>query len=118
MSTVMQRKSLKNRAVETDLSYVLVAYKSKNGSWRGFVQPYDITIEADSKGKAIESLREMVESYEEGLKKYSYPPHLSIKHLSNEEDNEVFNQLALKSISEKGKLEKANFYAEAKTVSA
>ena len=114
----MRSKSLKNKVGEADVSAVLVVYKAKNGSWRGFAQPYDITTEAPSKTKALAALREMVEIYEEGLKKYSYPAHLTTKHLSDSEDLEKFNQLALDYISKKGSVGGVGYYAEAKTISS
>lgn len=113
----MRQKSLRNKASGT-LSAVFVVYKAKNGAWRGFVQPYAITTEASTKAKALVALKEMAEVYEEGLKKYSYPEHLLTKHLSDPEDADKFNQLALDSIAQKGKVENADYYAETKTVSS
>ncbi len=117
MSTVVQ-KSLRNKASEATLASIIVVYKAKSGSWRGFVQPYDVTTEAPTKAKALKALREMAEVYEDGLKKYDYPMHLASKHLSDPEDNEVFNNLALRSIAKKGKITGSNYYVEAKTISA
>ena len=82
---------------EVDFSCVLYVYKSKNGSWRGFAHPYDVTIEAPTKTKTLSALREMVAEYEEGLIKYDYPAHLTTRPLSDTEDNERFNTLAFDS---------------------
>lgn len=114
----MQQKGIKTTSKEAQLCAVFVVYKAKSGAWRGFVQPYDITTEAPTKAKALLALKEMAEVYEEGLKKYSYPAHLLTKHLSFPEDVDKFNKLALDSIALKGKVEGADYYAEAKTISS
>ncbi len=70
---------------------ILVVYKSGTDGWRGFCAPYDVTCNASTKRKAMQTLEELVELYQDGLKKYHYPKHLSIKSLSNREDAKVFN---------------------------
>lgn len=101
-----------------DFSSFIIAYKTKSNSWRGFVMPYAVTYEASSRKKVVDVLREMVESYEEGLKKYNYPEHLKKVPLSEEEDREIWvkhgediihNLLAKKSVFETN-----NYYGEAK----
>lgn len=101
---------------EVDFSYIVYVYQSKNGSWRGFVHPYDVTIEADSKEEALEALKEMAEVYKEGLEKHGNPKHLALKPLSDPEDNERFQKLALDVIADKHQITGTDFYAE--TVSA
>lgn len=101
-----------------DSSCILYVYRSKNGAWRGFAHPYDVTIEASTKTKALSALKEMVEEYEAGLKKYDYPPHLAKRHLSDAEDNERFNALAVGAIVRQKRVRGADYYAEAKAVPA
>jgi hypothetical protein len=98
---------------ELDCSSVLIAYPSKNGKWRGFVQPYDITFEADSKTKVVKALKDMAETYEDMLKEYDYPEHLRSKPFSNEEDSSVFTKIAVEALTERGKFDGKGFYAEA-----
>lgn len=71
---------------------VFVVYKDNN-SWRGFCSPYDVTCEAESKKEAIKRLEKLVKLYEEGLEKYGYPKHLSIRLLSNSKDRIVFTEV-------------------------
>ncbi len=103
---------------QLNCSSISVVYKSKNGTYRGFVQPYDITYEADTQEKVLEVLKEMIIEYEEGLKKYEYPSHLSQVPLSDEEDKEKFNNISphlLKNLLKKiYKIVTPNYYAEAK----
>lgn len=103
---------------EVNCSSILVVYKSKEGTWRGFAHPFNVTIEADTKTKATLVLNEKVEAYCEGLKKYDYPDHLANRHLSNEEDNAKFNEIALESLIDQGHIDKADLYAETKTISS
>lgn len=103
---------------EVNCSCVIVTYKSKNGTWRGFVHPYNITTESDTKAQALTALREMVDMYEEGLRKYDHPNHLANKHLTDEEDNQMFNKLAIESIINQGSVTGKDYYAETKTVPA
>lgn len=102
---------------EVDCSCVMIVYKSKGGTWRGFAHPYDVTIEADSESEALNALKDMVTSYEEGLKKYNFPSHLAQKHLQDEEDNEVFNKIVLNTVFENGSVKGHNYYAETKLCS-
>lgn len=78
---------------------VLVIYKSeKSKNWRGFCSPYDVSCEAKTLEEAKSKLAGLVNLYEEGLKKYGYPEHLSILPLSEKQDIKVFkmviNQMA------------------------
>lgn len=79
---------------------ILAVYKTDQGDWRGFCAPYDVTCNAPSKEKAMKSIEKMVALYEEGLKQYNYPKHLSVKKLSNRKDQKVFNVI-IKDISQK-----------------
>ena len=110
----------KNKATATklDCSSVSVVYKSKNGLYRGFVQPYDITYEASTQKKVLDVLNEMIGEYEDGLKKYDYPSHLCTVPLSDMEDREKLNEIApslfSKLLSKKYKIITPNYYAEAR----
>ncbi|MDR3548074.1 MAG: hypothetical protein P4M11_07415 [Candidatus Pacebacteria bacterium] len=98
---------------ELDCSSVIVVYSSKNGSWRGFVRPYDITIETETRNQAIEALKDMLETYRNMLKKYNYPEHLQTKPFSDDEDRSFFDKIALEALVGKGKVNTKSFYAEA-----
>lgn len=69
---------------------ILVVYKTKESNWRGFCNPYDVTCEAKNKEVAMNRLEKLVKLYEEGLEKYGYPRHLSLRYLSDEDDKKVF----------------------------
>lgn len=72
---------------------VLVVYKSKQSHWRGFCTPYDVTCNAETREEAMARLEALVRLYEEGLEKYSYPKHLSIKPITHVEDRQVFRRV-------------------------
>lgn len=78
---------------------VLVAYKSKDKSWRGFCFPYDVSCNAKTKNEAFKKLDTLVRLYEEGLEKYNYPQHLSVRRLTDNEDIEIFKKVSGKIIS-------------------
>lgn len=78
---------------------ILAVYKSKESFWRGFCAPYDVTCNASTKEQAMKQIEELVELYEDGLKQYDYPKHLSIKPLTDPEDQRVF-QAIIELISE------------------
>lgn len=84
-----------SRTEEHKITYKRVPhiYKTKEGTWRGFVTPYNVTFEASSRKKVEEVLPEMVKLYEAGLEKYNYPSHLMKVPLSYQEDIEEFNKL-------------------------
>lgn len=77
---------------------VLVVYKSKDASWRGFCFPYDVSCNAESKVGAMKKLEKLVKLYEEGLENYNYPKHLSIRELTDEEDKSIFEKIERKVI--------------------
>ena len=78
---------------------VMVVYKTKDSTWRGFCSPYDVSLERETRAKAIKDLRDSVKLYEEGIKKYSYPRHLSLLELSNGQDRKVFDLIRRKVAS-------------------
>lgn len=86
---------------------ILVIYKISDGHWRGFCSPYDVSCNGATKKGVLESLKELVSLYEEGLEQYGYPRHLSIKPLSDPEDEKVLKKaLQLIAETEKEKLTK------------
>ncbi len=98
---------------EKELSAALFVYPIADGMWRGFVRPYDITIEAPSKREAIAALKEMTETYEDMLKMHGTPGHLAVKPFSNTDDSNQFDRIALSALAERGKVNTKDFYAEA-----
>jgi predicted RNase H-like HicB family nuclease len=95
-------KQIKNSNLirkDVDFSAILVVYKSKEGYWKGFAHPYDVTSQADSKDEALKKLKELVKIYEDELKEFGYPSHLRHQPLSFEEDREIFNMVALDAIN-------------------
>jgi len=112
-------QSLVNRLREEKLKYssIMVTYKTESGSWRGFVVPFDVTYEADTKEEVETVLHEMIESYLQALRIYKNPNHLNQVPLSHPDDQrkwssigvEVFNKLSHKA----SKIVGANYYAEA-----
>lgn len=76
-------------------------YKTPEGIWRGFCSPYDVTCEAKSKQVAIKRLESLVKLYEEGLVKYSYPQHLSLRALSDKRDQVVLDNILKKIVAPK-----------------
>jgi hypothetical protein len=81
-------KSTRNNSIT--YSHFAHIYKTKEGKWRGFFVPYDVTYEARTKKEVEEVLPKMVTLYEDGLKKYNNPSHLISVPLSHDEDREEF----------------------------
>lgn len=100
-----------------------MVYKSQNGAWRGFAHPYNVTTEFDNRDKTISVLKEQVEAYEEGLRKYNNPEHLRSVPFSNVEDEQMFSRLILsgglyKTLLNEGKITASDYYAETQRVQA
>jgi len=112
------KKVLRNVVPNVDCTAVSVVYKSKNGLYRGFVQPYDITYEGETKEQVLAVLKDMIVQYEEGLKRYNFPSHLSSVSLSDEEDREKLADIfpgLLQHLREKHfQVTTPDYYAEAK----
>lgn len=91
----MKKENLKGLIMRrvTPKILILVVYKTKNRTWRGLCSPLDVTCEAYSKKVAMRRLERLVELYKEGLKKYNYPKHLSIRSLSDKEDQMIFESI-------------------------
>jgi hypothetical protein len=103
--------------LKSAFSNVIIAYKSKSGLWRGFVLPYNITFEAETRDEVIMVLKEMSESYNEGLNKHESPAHLVSVPLSEEEDISKYSEISMDLMSNlkagKEKIFAPNYYAEA-----
>lgn len=100
---IINKNENKKGVSDTKFSYSHLAhiYKTKTGKWRGFFVPYDVSYEAITKKEVEEVLPKMVTLYEEGLKKYNYPIHLSAVPLSDPEDSEEFSLWAGKVVQGK-----------------
>ncbi len=79
---------------------IFVVYKKASNNWRGFCFPYDVTCETETKKEAMNRLEKLVKLYDEGLKKYGYPKHLSVRQLSNPKDRIVLAKVEEKIISD------------------
>ncbi|XOB42168.1 MAG: hypothetical protein ACKKMP_02275 [Candidatus Nealsonbacteria bacterium] len=79
---------------------ILVVYKAKDGNWRGFCSPYDITCEAETRLETMKRIKKSFKLYEEGLEKYGYPKHLSLRKLSDAQDRRVFEIVKKKIFSD------------------
>lgn len=84
-----ERKTIKGKIVPK--LTILVVYKDKNGHWRGFCSPYDVSCEGKTKQSVMNKLQALVSLYENRLKKYKYAKHLAIKPLSEPKDKEIFS---------------------------
>lgn len=82
-------KTASSKKVDSYRKFVHI-YKTKEGLWRGFATPYDVSYEAKTKKKVEEVLPKLVELYEDGLAKYKNPQHLMIVPISDEEDRNEF----------------------------
>ena len=85
---IRARKPIKPKLV------VMVAYKKKNkGGWRAFCAPYDISCNAKTFKEVQTLIESLVRLYEEGLREYGYPKHLTIKSLSYAQDRKIFKSV-------------------------
>ena len=102
---------------ETAYSSVIVTYISESGMCRGFVMPYDLTYEAETREKVIEVLQNMISSYRLALDEYNRPPHLADIPLSYAEDQKKWRTISSdvmnKLLNRVAKIESTNYYAEA-----
>jgi len=110
-------KKLTGSKDTVDYSSVMVVYKTDESTWRGFVVPYDITYEADSKEQVREVLNSMIASYCEALHQYNNPAHLTEVPLSDKDDEKKWSKISWdvfmnlkKSVS---KIEQTDYYVEA-----
>jgi hypothetical protein len=71
---------------------ISVVYKSKDGLWRGFTAPFDVTCNAETSKEAKERLDILTSLYMDGLKKHNYPKYLFTKDLSDSEDKQIFKE--------------------------
>ena len=100
-----------------DFSSVTITYKTNTGTWRGFVMPYDLTYEADTKETVIQILKDMTNSYIEGLEKNNNPSHLNNVPLSDKKDkvmwSEISNEVTNKLLNKVRSFQGDNYYAKA-----
>ncbi len=100
-----------------DYTSVMVVYQLDKTTWRGFVMPFDITFEAESRDKVIEVLRDMVNSYIDGLKEYNNSSNLSNVPLSYEHDLKKWHDISLdltnKLLNKVSRVDTSDYYAEA-----
>ncbi len=101
---------------KVNFSCVKVIYKSKSGAWRGFIEPFDLTIEADTCNEASKALDEMLDAYQEILEEYDRPSHLANKTLSVDEDHDKFLQLIEAGVIKDGTTRTEDLYVETKTL--
>ena len=119
INSLSKTKSSKRLAPEAvPFNALLVAYKAKDKSWRGFIHPYGETTEANTKKEAIIKLRELADAYYSVLKQYDFPEHLKNAGLLDLSDRVVFdrvvgNKVFMKGIhSKEGKADSLNCYVE------
>ena len=72
----------------------LVQDKDGGGMWRGFVHPYDITVEMNTQDGLVERLRAMTKAYEEMLDDCGRPENLLKKELSYRTDAIVYDKVS------------------------
>ena len=72
---------------------VILAVYKRDGEWRGFCAPYDVSTNASTKKEAQSQLEKLVDLYEDGLKKYNFPQHLSVKEISDEHDRIMLEKI-------------------------
>jgi len=100
-----------------DYSSVMVVYQTGEHSWRGFVVPFDITFEAETKREVVSALRDMIDSYVDGLHQYHNPAHLENVPLSYEPDRQkwfaISQGLIVKLMNKVREVDTPDYYAEA-----
>lgn len=100
-----------------DYSSVMVIYQVEEKVWRGFVVPFDITFEAETKNEVKIALRDMISSYVDGLHQYHNPVHLENVPLSFETDRQkwskISQELLISLLGKENKVDSADYYAEA-----
>ncbi len=121
--TTQQKKSVHHTSIQhlsekVDFNAIIVAYRSKEGMWKGFTFPYGETTEASTKKEAIKKMRVLTRAYSDILHTYHNPSHLMNAGLEDLEDKEVFNHIFQvkpsieKLYSKEGKIDSKNYYAE------
>jgi hypothetical protein len=65
---------------------VIIVYYTEHFTWRGFMYPYDITTEVNTKSGALQAVKDMAAIYEEMLDECGRPEHLANKELSHKWD--------------------------------
>ena len=80
---------------------VFVVYPIKQDDWRAFSSPYDVSCNAPTRKEALKRLEKLVALYEEGLQKYGFPKHLTMKPLSDPQDEKVFKLVMRREVEKK-----------------
>lgn len=115
MNSILKKFIGSNKTV--DYSSVMVVYKTPEGLWRGFVVPFDITYEAQSKEEVHSVLKDMIASYVEALNMYNHPKHLIDVPLSDKEDETKWSRISWDIFTAMkqniSRIEKSDYYAEA-----
>ncbi|MDO8518503.1 MAG: hypothetical protein Q7S26_04420, partial [bacterium] len=95
-----------------DFAAVLVVYKSREGYWKGFAHPYDVTTEGNTKKDTLTKLQLLVNVYEDELRQFKFPSHLVHKPQSDLEDREMFRRVVNDAVEEKGIVDRFDYHAE------
>ena len=110
-------QTLSNTLTTMCHSSVMVVYSTPNGTWRGFVVPFDLSFEGSSKEEVETVLKSMINSYVDGLRKYNNPAHLSAVPLSEPSDVKKWSDIAMELIvslnKDVSKISGSDYYAEA-----
>ena len=81
------------RHMKKIIPIVGVIYQSKDGNWRGFCYPYDVSCTAATEKAVKGKLKNLVQAYEEVLAQYNNPIHLIDKEMSDVEDRETLKKI-------------------------
>lgn len=115
MNTILEKNVGTKEKV--DFSSVMVIYETPTGTQRGFVVPFDLTYEADTKNEVQTVLKDMIASYVDALEIYKSPKHLADLPLSDKDDETKWSRISWdifialkKGVS---KIERPDYYAEA-----
>jgi len=102
-----------------DYSSFMVIYQTDDATWRGFVVPFDITYESESKETVQTVLNDMIHSYVEALRQYDNPGHLAKVPLSDEQDNKKWSRISLEVLNQLKnnipKIQGSDYYVEAQS---
>lgn len=106
-----------NKNINIPKLIIGVVYKSKDGTWRGFCSPFDISCTAKTAKQAMKITDSLVKAYIDGLCKYDFPLNTAVKELSDEEDKIVFKKVreyVIKDIARKMTENLKRFQTESK----
>ena len=69
MRTFLNKLMGTNSQTNVGYATVMVVYQLDKNTWRGFVMPFDITFEGETREQVVTILKNMIGSYIDGLKK-------------------------------------------------